>query len=78
MVHYGRGSTSQRLPDGPWELIAVNRRSVVRRAFGARRERAAHAAFLLNLGLRSGAKRVWAATPRATAGVAGRGQSPGD
>ncbi len=43
---------------GPWDLIAVNRRSVVRRAFGARRERAAHAAFLLNLGLRSGAKRV--------------------
>jgi len=58
VIHRGRGSTSQRLPDGPWELIARNRRAVLGRAFGARRERAAQGAHLLNLALRAAAKRA--------------------
>ena len=56
VIHYGRGSTSQILPEGPWELMARNRRAVLRRACGPRRERAAQAALLLNLGLRAAAK----------------------
>ena len=58
VIHHGRGSTSQRLPDGPWELMAHNRRAVLRRAFGPRRELAAQGAHLLNLGLRAAAKRA--------------------
>lgn len=58
VVHYGRGSTSQLLPDGPWELMARNRRAVVRRACGARRERVSQAALLANLGLRVASKRL--------------------
>ena len=58
VVHYGQGSTSQLLPEGPWDLIARNRRAVLRRAFGARRERAAQAALVMNLGLRTAAKRA--------------------
>jgi N-acetylglucosaminyl-diphospho-decaprenol L-rhamnosyltransferase len=58
VIHFGRGSTSQRLPDGPWELMAGNRRAVLRRAFGPRRELAAQAAHLFNLGLRVAAKRA--------------------
>jgi len=58
VVHRGRGSTSQLLPEGPSELIARNRRAVLRRAFGPRRERTAQAALLLNLGLRAAAKSV--------------------
>jgi N-acetylglucosaminyl-diphospho-decaprenol L-rhamnosyltransferase len=58
VVHHGRGSTSQLLPEGPWDLMAVNRRAVLRRAFGHRRERASHAALVVNLGLRSAAKRA--------------------
>lgn len=58
VVHRARGSTSQRLPDGPWELIAGNRRAVLRRAFGPRRERTAQGAHLLNLALRSATKRA--------------------
>jgi N-acetylglucosaminyl-diphospho-decaprenol L-rhamnosyltransferase len=56
VVHHHRGSISQLLPNGPWELIARNRRAVVRRAFGAWQERASHAALLLNLGLRTASK----------------------
>jgi GT2 family glycosyltransferase len=58
VVHRGRGSTSQRLPEGPWELMARNRRAVLMRAFGPRRELAAQGAHLLNLGLRAAAKRA--------------------
>ena len=56
VVHHGWGSTSQRFPGGPWDLIARNRRAVLRRAYGVRRERAAQGALLLNLGLRAMAK----------------------
>jgi N-acetylglucosaminyl-diphospho-decaprenol L-rhamnosyltransferase len=58
VVHHGRGSTSQLLPDGPWDLIARTRRAVLRRAYGRRSERAAQAALLLNLSLRAAAKRL--------------------
>jgi N-acetylglucosaminyl-diphospho-decaprenol L-rhamnosyltransferase len=58
IVHHGRGSTSQLLREGPGELIARNRRAVVRRAYGARQEQAAQAALLLNLGLRAASKRA--------------------
>jgi N-acetylglucosaminyl-diphospho-decaprenol L-rhamnosyltransferase len=56
VVHHHRGSISQLLPDGPWELIARNRRAVIRRAFGTWPERASQAALLLNLGLRTMSK----------------------
>jgi N-acetylglucosaminyl-diphospho-decaprenol L-rhamnosyltransferase len=58
VVHHGQGSTSQLLPEGPGDLIARNRRAVLRRAFGPRRERRAQAALVLNLGLRTTAKRA--------------------
>jgi N-acetylglucosaminyl-diphospho-decaprenol L-rhamnosyltransferase len=58
VVHHGRGSTSQLLPNGPWDLIARNRRAVIRRVYGRRRERAAQRALLLNLALRTASKRV--------------------
>ena len=58
VIHRGQGSTSQLLPDGPWELIARNRRAVLRREFGSRRERAAQGAHLFNLALRETAKRA--------------------
>jgi len=58
VVHRGRASTAQLLPEGPWDLIARNRRAVLLRATGRSRERAAHAALLLNLALRVAAKRA--------------------
>jgi len=56
LIHHARGSSSQLLPAGPWDLIARNRRAVLRRQFGARRERSSQAALLLNLGLRVASK----------------------
>jgi GT2 family glycosyltransferase len=58
VIHYGQGSTAQLLPDGPWDLMAQNRRAVLRRSCGERGERAAQAALVLNLGLRVAAKRA--------------------
>ena len=79
VIHYGRGSTSQVLPEGPWELMARNRRAVLRRACGPRRERAAQAALVLNLGLRAAAKaalRRDARRDRAALGAAIRAGAP--
>jgi hypothetical protein len=58
VVHHGKGSTSQLFPDGPWNLMAQNRRAVLQRSYGERGERAAQAALVLNLVLRVAAKRV--------------------
>jgi N-acetylglucosaminyl-diphospho-decaprenol L-rhamnosyltransferase len=58
VVHHGLGSTSQRWPQGPAEAMEANRRAVVRRAYGSRRERRASLARRLNLRLRLVAKRA--------------------
>jgi N-acetylglucosaminyl-diphospho-decaprenol L-rhamnosyltransferase len=58
LVHRGRGSTSTRWPDGPAQAMELNRRAVLRRAVGPRRERSAWLAHRLNLRLRLIAKRA--------------------
>lgn len=57
IVHHERGSTSRRWPAGPADAIETTRRAVIRRAYGASRERSAWRARKLNLGLRAIAKR---------------------
>jgi N-acetylglucosaminyl-diphospho-decaprenol L-rhamnosyltransferase len=58
VVHHGGASASIAFPEGAYELAARNRRAVLRRAYGARREHAAWLALRLNLGLRVLAKRA--------------------
>jgi N-acetylglucosaminyl-diphospho-decaprenol L-rhamnosyltransferase len=58
LVHHGRGSTSRRWPQGPAREMELNRRAVLRRAYGPRRERSAWLAHRLNLRLRVTAKRA--------------------
>jgi N-acetylglucosaminyl-diphospho-decaprenol L-rhamnosyltransferase len=58
IVHHGGASAAMLYPEGSERAIAVNRRSVVGRAFGPRRERSAWLAQRLNLRLRLIAKRV--------------------
>ena len=58
VVHRGGASASIAFPRGAYGLAARNRRAVLRRAYGSRRERAAWLALRLNLRLRVMAKRV--------------------
>jgi N-acetylglucosaminyl-diphospho-decaprenol L-rhamnosyltransferase len=58
VVHHGRGSTARRWPRGPAREMERNRRAVLRRALGARRERSAWRAHRLNLRLRLATKRA--------------------
>jgi N-acetylglucosaminyl-diphospho-decaprenol L-rhamnosyltransferase len=56
VIHRGGASTSIAFPQGAGRLAAGNRRAVVRRAYGARRERASWLAQRVNLRLRVAAK----------------------
>jgi GT2 family glycosyltransferase len=56
VIHHGRASSSVELSHGVEPLAARNRRAVVRRVFGARRERAGWLAHRANLRLRVVAK----------------------
>jgi GT2 family glycosyltransferase len=58
VIHRGGASTSIAFPQGAGRLAAGNRRAVVRRAYGARRERASWLAQRVNLRLRVAAKRA--------------------
>ncbi len=58
VIHRRRGSTARRWPDGPELEAAINRRAVVRRAYGSKAEHRAWLAQRLNLRLRVSAKRV--------------------
>jgi N-acetylglucosaminyl-diphospho-decaprenol L-rhamnosyltransferase len=58
LVHHGRGSTARRWPQGAAREMELNRRAVLRRAHGPRRERSAWLAHRLNLRLRVAAKRA--------------------
>ncbi len=58
VVHRRRSSSSRRWQDGPEEAMAVNRRRVLRKAFGATAERRAWRAQRMNLWLRASAKRA--------------------
>ena len=58
VAHRRRGSTDRRWHDGPELEAAINRRSVVRRAYGAAAERRAWLAWRANLRLRASAKRA--------------------
>ncbi len=58
VAHRRRGSTDRRWDDGPELEAAVNRRSVVRRAYGEAAERRAWRAWRVNLRLRASAKRA--------------------
>ncbi len=58
VIHRGGASTSIAFPEGAGRLAAGNRRAVVRRAYGARRERAGWLAQRVNLRLRVAAKRA--------------------
>ncbi len=56
VIHRGGASASIAFPEGAGRLAAGNRRAVVRRAYGARRERAGWLAQRVNLRLRVAAK----------------------
>ena len=56
VIHRGGASASIAFPEGAGRLVAGNRRAVVRRAYGARRERAGWLAQRVNLRLRVAAK----------------------
>jgi len=58
VIHRGSASTSIAFPQGSGRMAAGNRRAVVRRAYGARHERASWLAQRVNLRLRVAAK--WA------------------
>jgi N-acetylglucosaminyl-diphospho-decaprenol L-rhamnosyltransferase len=58
VVHHGGASAAKRYTAGTDALVALTRRSVVRRAYGARRETAAWLAQRLNLRLRVTVKRA--------------------
>ena len=58
VIHRGGASTSIAFPQGAGRLAAGNRRAVVRRAYGARHERASWLAQRVNLRLRVAAKRA--------------------
>jgi GT2 family glycosyltransferase len=58
LVHHGGASAALRYDDGPEAVVALTRRAVLRRAYGARRERRAWLAQRLNLRLRLVAKRA--------------------
>ena len=58
IVHHGGASAATLYSEGSERAIAVNRRAVLGRAYGARRERSAWLAHRLNLRLRSIAKRA--------------------
>jgi GT2 family glycosyltransferase len=58
VVHHGGASAAIAFPGGAELLAARNRRAVVRRVYGARRERAGWLAQRANLRLRVAAKRV--------------------
>lgn len=58
VAHRRRGSTDRRWADGPELEAAINRRSVVQRAYGAAAERRAWRAWRANLWLRARAKRA--------------------
>jgi GT2 family glycosyltransferase len=58
IVHHGGASTSIAFPAGVDELAARNRRAVVLRAYGRRREWLAWLALRINLRIRVAAKRA--------------------
>lgn len=58
VVHRRRGSAERRWPGGPEETAAINRRMVLRRAYGPAAERRAWYAYRANLRLRVGTKRL--------------------
>ena len=58
VVHSGQASTSKRFDDGGAAQSESNRRAVLARAFGPRRERRAFRAHRLGLGLRAAGRRV--------------------
>jgi N-acetylglucosaminyl-diphospho-decaprenol L-rhamnosyltransferase len=58
ILHHGGASAAVRWEGGAAPVVALTRRAVLRRAFGARRERAAWLAHRLNLRLRVAAKRA--------------------
>jgi N-acetylglucosaminyl-diphospho-decaprenol L-rhamnosyltransferase len=58
IVHQGGASAALRFPDGPQQAAALNRRAVLRRAYGASRERRSWLARRTNLRLRVLAKRA--------------------
>jgi N-acetylglucosaminyl-diphospho-decaprenol L-rhamnosyltransferase len=58
VLHHGGASAALRYEAGPERLVASTRRAVLRRAYGARRERRAWLAQRLNLRLRTIAKRA--------------------
>jgi N-acetylglucosaminyl-diphospho-decaprenol L-rhamnosyltransferase len=58
VVHHGGASAAVMFERGSEDAVAANRRAVLRRAHGPRRERAAWLAQRLNLRLRVAAKRV--------------------
>jgi GT2 family glycosyltransferase len=58
VVHRRRGSTERRWPGGPEGPAALNRRAVLRRAYGPAAERRAWYAHRANLRLRVSAKRI--------------------
>jgi N-acetylglucosaminyl-diphospho-decaprenol L-rhamnosyltransferase len=58
VVHHGGASAAMLYPEGSERAIAANRRAVLERAYGARRERSAWLAHRLNLRLRLIAKRA--------------------
>jgi GT2 family glycosyltransferase len=66
MVHRGGASTSIAFPAGVDLLAAHNRRAVVLRAYGRRRERLAWLALRLNLRIRVAAKRALGRDSRRT------------
>jgi N-acetylglucosaminyl-diphospho-decaprenol L-rhamnosyltransferase len=58
VVHSGNVSSGRRFPDAGLRIGARNRRAVLRRAYGPRRERGARLAGLVNLSVRVAAKRA--------------------
>ena len=58
VIHYGKASTRIRFDDLGRSAAALNRRAVLRRAFGARAERASWNAERFRLWFRVAAKRV--------------------
>jgi N-acetylglucosaminyl-diphospho-decaprenol L-rhamnosyltransferase len=58
VVHRRRGSSERRWPGGPEGPAAINRRTVLRRAYGPAAERRAWLAQRANLRLRASAKRI--------------------
>ena len=58
VVHRGQASTSKRFADGGAAQSEANRRAVLARAYGPRRERRAYVAHRLGLHLRAGGRRL--------------------